>query len=352
MNGSIASVLSGPEAFAEVCDLVKQGGAPLLIVAAASAEVLSTNARELVRELRTAGARTEFHEPGEGDTVVQSTNRLLADIPIDALMSRTEQIAPRLLVIDNAERMSEAEAASLGRLINGLFGSALRVIALVRHTPKRLVDLPIGNLGSLAVVWNLEPTTLDVADAAAAGAMEASSASSVIDVLKDIRVAPREEPQTMPKSTVASRRSDSGEIRDVLIELSKERAERRSFDVTVRSRRLLPILALLGAAIAVLVGFIALRSWLSDEDGVARQYVYDCGVHPDRESADTLLARLDRTVPTRVREQVGGYRVEVGPFAGKTAAEAMRPQIWRLGACRANPTVMRAEAVKPVRRGG
>ena len=341
MSGSVEGVLNGPESFAKVCELVKQGGAPLLIISAASAELLSSNSRELVRELRAAGARTEFHAPGEGDTVVQSTNRLLADIPIDALMSRTEQIAPRLLVIDNAERMSEAEAASLGRLINGLFGSALRVLALVRHSPQRLGDLPIGNLGSLATIWNLEPMATDSADAA-----------SPADVLKDIRAVAREEAREAPRPAVSPRRADAGEIRDVLIELSRERAESRSFDVTVRGRRLLPILATLAAIAVLAVAVVVLKPWLEADDESRRQYVYDCGVHPDRESADVLLARLGRTVPTRVREQAGGFRLEVGPFAGKTAAEAMRPQIWRLGACRANPTVMRAESVKPVRRGG
>ncbi len=341
MSGPIARLLSGPQSFPEVCGIVKQGGTPLLIISAASSELLSNNARELVRELRAAGARTEFHSPGDRDTVVQSTNRLLADIPIDALMSRTEQVAPRLLVIDDGERMSEAEATSLGRLINGLFGSALRVIALVRHAPESLGNLPIGNLDCLAVVWNLEPTAPD-----------AAVVPPAIDVLKDIGVLPWEHSSERRKPTVSPRRADSDEFRDVLIELSKERAERRNADVTVRSRRLLPILASLGAAIAVLAAVVATKPWLSDEDAVARQYVYDCGLHSDRESADTLLSRLARTVPTRAHEQAGGYRVEVGPFAGKTAAEAMRPQIWRLGACRVNPTVMRAGSVKPVRRGG
>jgi len=340
MNRHFDGVLSGPEDFPKVCEFVKHGGAPVLIISASSPELLSNSTRELVREMRTAGARTEFHAPGAGDTIVQSTNRLLADIPIEKLTSRTEQAAPRLLVIDNGERLTEAETSSLGRIVNGLFGSALRVVAIVNDTPKRLSQLPIGNLGSLAVVWNLESIASDVIDSPAPS-----------EVLKEIRATGWEKVSKASTPKVARSQADSDDIRDVLIELSKERAGNRSVDVTVRGRRVLPLVASLGA-IAVLAAAVTLKPWLDTDRVDTRQYVFDCGLHPDRESTDTLLARLDRKVPTRVREQTGGYRLEVGPFEGQGVAETMRQQIWRLGACRVSPTVVRAETVKAIPRGG
>jgi hypothetical protein len=40
-----------------------------------------------------------------------------------------------------------------------------------------------------------------------------------------------------------------------------------------------------------------------------------------------------------VREEEGKFRLEVGPFAEQASLEAVRSQLWRLGACQSRPSV-------------
>lgn len=342
---------SAPGSVAEACRLVRIGEPPLMIICSNSVESLSTNARELVRELRAAGARAEFHSPDGADTILQSSNRLLADIPLDALMSKEEQAVLRLLVVDNGERLSDAETASLARVANGLRGSALRVVVLVRHAPERLGDLPVARLGDLSVIWGLDPSPR--MSSSALPSLKVPAAVSTDPALTDQITPERAAPKTSAPNIVVGKAkpAEPAEIRDVLVELARERADGRSVNVTARARQFLLWIAGV-VVIGIVTAVIAVNlQWRADSTEKQR-FVFDCGLHPDQESAETLMSRLGRSVPTRVRKQSGGYRLEVGPFEGRTAADMARPQVWRLGACRASPVAVRDERSVSTRSGG
>lgn len=315
-------------------ECVLSGTPPLLLLCSASSEALSTNAREFVRELRNGGARVEFHAPGDAESLLQSANRLLAEIPLESLLASGKQNPPHLLIIDDAESLSSAEAASLRRMVQGLRGSPFRTLLLARSTRAALQRLPISEVTDIAMIWDLDGSSESELDLSAE--VDAPVIPSV--------------PMPTPAVTPAPAPADAA-IPDVLAELARERAETRGFDVT-SSRRWMATSLKAAAAVVVfiLIGYGVQIAFLAPSKSAS--LVYDCGLHGDRESVDVLITRIGRTTPTRVTNEAGRFRLQVGPFASESAANAVRAQVWRLGACRVEAALARTDAAPKPKTGG
>ena len=294
---------------AQAC--LRDGTPPLLMICSSSGDALSASARELVRAVRREGVRVEFHTPGDPEALLQAVNRLLADVPFDRSLTHAGSAPPHILVVDEGETLAESETASLRRMVQGLRGSCFRVVVLVRRLPAAMKGLPVAEIVDLAMVW-------DVDDRAAG-----SDAADAFPIL----VPTAEEPLVASPDTP---------IPDVLAELARERAESRGFDVTLPSRWSMSPVKVVMALIVFLTTGIAVEMHMA-EDATTGPAVYDCGLHADREAIDVLLARIDRTLPTRIVAESGRLRLQVGPFESRSAADSARAQVWRLGACRVVP---------------
>jgi hypothetical protein len=325
---------------------VMRGDPTVVLICSASAEVLSNRSREFVRTLRSDGARVEFHTPGHADALLQSTNRLLESIPLEAILSSTELFPPHLLIIDDAETLSGAEATALRRLVQGLRGSAFRVLLLAKRSRSEVDRLPLADLIDLMVIWDADkPESEPIA------AKRAPNEPPKVEPVKvePIKVEPpkAESTQAEPtkKTSKSTAKSSTDEVAapipDVLADLARERAETRGFDVTFSRRWMSTPLKVAAAVIVVLLLGYGLTSGLMISKD-SEPLVYDCGSHPDRESIDVLLARIGRSTPTRVTAESGRFRLQLGPFPSKSAAEAVREQAWLLGSCRVNPIALSA----------
>lgn len=330
---------------------VMRGDPTVVLICSASAEVLSNRSREFVRTLRSDGARVEFHAPGHADGLLQSTNRLLESIPLEAILSSTELFPPHLLIIDDAETLSGAEATALRRLVQGLRGSAFRVLLLAKRSRSEIDRLPLADLIDLMVIWDA-----DKPDSEPITAKRAPIESPKVELPKvepakvePIKVDPPKTESTQAESAKKTSKSTAksstdevaAPIPDVLADLARERAETRGFDVTFSRRWMSTPLKVAAAVIVVLLLGYGLTSGLMISKD-SEPLVYDCGSHPDRESIDVLLARIGRSTPTRVTAESGRFRLQLGPFPSKSAAEAVREQAWLLGSCRVNPIALSA----------
>ena len=316
-------------------ECMMSGTRPMLLMCSASAETLSKSAREFVRELRGEGVRVEFHAPGSAEALLQSTNRLLAEIPLESLMAAGTQHPPHLLIIDDAESLTAAEGTSLRRIVQGLRGSPFRTVLLVRGTKAELQRLPISEISDLAMIWEVDGLSGDEA------------------IVDEPRVSTADAEPVMESVPTQSERpiEITEPIPDVLAELARERAETRGFDVTLPRRRLgmqVKVAAVL--LVFVFIGYTVNRLWTPA--ATTSPLVYDCGLHGDRESVDVLIARIGRIIPTSVTAESKRFRLQVGPFPSESAAKAARAQVWRLGACRLEPVVARASTATKRKVGG
>ena len=300
--------------------VVMAGVSPVLVTISSSSQTLSLSSRELVRELRSAGTRIEFHAPGEAGALLQAVNRLLADIPLESLRKSAETEPPRLLIIDDAEGMSVAETASLKRIANGLRGSALRILLLVKSDASQLVLSPLTDLAELAVLWDLDAS---------------DDEEPISAPIKDTTESP---PPPVAVEQPSSRSAVDTPIPDVLTELARERAAALGFDATSRTSSMRSIVTATFAAMGVLLAVFLIYDAMT-ERRQAPPKTFDCGLHPDRESVDVLLARIPRATPTRVLTEGGRLRLLVGPFPDATAADVVRAQLWRIGSCSSKPFV-------------
>jgi hypothetical protein len=324
---------------ADVRKQLLSGNPPVLILCATSSGLLSKRSRELIRSLRTDGARTEFHAPDDSDTVLKSANRLLADMPLERLYEGAAQQALRVLVIDDGEKLAEPEVSSLRRLVEGLRGTVLRVVVLARHAGSRLSELPVAGLGERALVWDLESPIGELRR------LEQTTDGTVPRAKRTQRGF------SEPLTARIDDQADLSEAEDILAELARERSDAGAV-VHAGSRRMRGIwIAMLGVVI-VLLGSLGVVRWMTDQKAAALLMVYDCGLQPDRESVQVLIDQLGQGIPTRVSEQLGRYRLEAGPFKGKAAAEAARAQIWRIGACHVAPIIVSAATDVPRGNGG
>jgi hypothetical protein len=303
-----------------------------LLICASSGEELSACSREFVRGMRRDGARTEFHTPCDPESLLQATNRLLAEVPLDPSLADAARTPPHILVIDEAESLADAETAALRRIVRGLRGSCFRVVMLVKGPRTALQGMPLSELMDLVMVW--ETDSPEVVDARG----EAGSSPSAVPDHPDDGLPYADLPEPVRP------------IPDVLAELARERAEMRGFDVTAPGRwRASPTMIVIAVMGCLLAGF-AMNGGLTG-GATPGPVAYDCGLHPDRESVDVLLARIDRATPTRVTAESGRLRLRVGPFSSGPAAQAARAQVWPLGACRIEPTAFET-AIEPDRRSG
>ena len=304
---------------------VMAGVSPVLVATSASSQTLSMSSRDLVRDLRSAGTRVEFHTPGEAGALLQAVNRLLADIPLESLGKSAEAELPRLLIIDDAEGLSIAETASLKRIANGLRGSALRILLLVKTDASQLVLLPLTDLAELATLWDLDASDEDASD------KEELAPGPILDTTE-------RQPAPVAVDPPAIGSVSDTPIPDVLTELARERAAALGFDATSRTSSMRSIVTATVAAMGVLLVVFFIYDAMT-ERRQAPPKTFDCGLHPDRESVEVLLARIPRATPTRVVTEGERLRLLVGPFPDAAAADVVRAQLWRMGSCSPKPVV-------------
>jgi hypothetical protein len=304
------------------------GVSPVLVATSASSETLSMSSRDLVRDLRSAGTRIEFHTPGEAGALLQAVNRLLADIPLESLGKSAEAEPPRLLIIDDAEGLSIAEIASLKRIANGLRGSALRILLLVKTDASQLVLLPLTDLAELATFWDLDASDEDASDEDASDEEE--------PVPGPILETTERQPAPVAVNPPAIGPASGTPIPDVLTELARERAAALGFDATSRTSSMRSIVTATLVAMGVLLVVFFIYDTMTERRQTSPK-TFDCGLHPDRESVDVLLARIPRATPTRVVTEGERLRLLVGPFPDAAAADVVRAQLWRMGSCSPKP---------------
>ena len=298
--------------------VVMAGVSPVLVATSASSETLSMSSRDLVRDLRSAGTRIEFHTPGEAGALLQAVNRLLADIPLESLGKSAEAEPPRLLIIDDAEGLSIAEIASLKRIANGLRGSALRILLLVKTDASQLVLLPLTDLAELATLWDLD-----------ASDEEEPVPGPILETTE-------RQPAPVAVNPPAIGPASGTPIPDVLTELARERAAALGFDATSRTSSMRSIVTATLVAMGVLLVVFFIYDTMTERRQTSPK-TFDCGLHPDRESVDVLLARIPRATPTRVVPEGERLRLLVGPFPDAAAADVVRAQLWRMGSCSPKP---------------
>ena len=318
----------------QAVSVVMAGASPILLTTSASSQTLTTSSRELVRSLRKAGIRTEFYVPGEAGVLLQAVNRLLADIPLESFGKTAEVEPPRLLIIDDAEGLSLNETAALKRIVNGLRGSVLRVLLLVKTNVSQIVLLPLADLAELAVLWDLDATN-DEEPALAPTRDTSESLHTPVSI-------------DLPTiSPVADK-----PIPDVLTELARERAAALGVDATRRSASTVSVIKATLLAMASLLAVFFIYEMMN-ERRYAPSRTFDCGLHPDREAVDVLLARVPRATPTRILSEDGRLRLLVGPFPDAAAAGVVRAQLWRVGSCRPKPVVIpMAKSNSEIKPGG
>ena len=323
MKMRFADRLRGVEHRGHAVSVVMAGVSPVLVATSASSETLSMSSRDLVRDLRSAGTRVEFHTPGEAGALLQAVNRLLADIPLESLGKSAEAEPPRLLIIDDAEGLSIAETASLKRIANGLRGSALRILLLVKTDASQLVLLPLTDLAELATLWDLDASDEDASDE------EEPVPGPILDTTE-------RQPAPVAVNPPAIGPASGTPIPDVLTELARERAAALGFDATSRTSSMRSIVTATLVAMGVLLVVFFIYDTMTERRQTSPK-TFDCGLHPDRESVDVLLARIPRATPTRVVTEGERLRLLVGPFPDAAAADVVRAQLWRMGSCSPKP---------------
>ncbi len=315
----------GKSAAVDVESALRSGAIDSVVMAAGAMTVLSQVSRELVRRLREIGARVEFYQKGDVDAAIHAANKLLADVPVDQLTAARVDEAPRLLLIDGAEQLEESELLALQRLSRALRGSTFRTVYLLKADSEHGLAEPLQRLVQGSSTWWIEGTA-----PISPRVMQAETREPAERQL---------EKQPEKQEAKPSIELDVAERDDVLTALAAERARERGFDATHR-----PWWALYGKAAAMLVAVVLLVSggWFVQTQLTQdnRLRVYDCGVYPDEATLDVVRERLGRNVPTRVLREQDKWRLQVGPFEGAADADRHLSQIWGVGPCRVNPSIV------------
>jgi hypothetical protein len=320
----------GKNVASDVVVALRTGGIESLVMATGDASSLSQLSRELVRRLRDLGARVEFYEKGDADAAIHAANKLLADVPVDQLTAARADEAPRLLLIDGAEHLDESELLTLQRLGRALRGSTFRAVYFLKADGENGLLEPLQRLLQASPIWWVDGTV------------------PIDTQVVEPELPAKREPTIPAQNTAeplaldddkASTQSDTVEREDVLTALAAERARERGFDATHR-----PWWALYGKAAAMLLAVFLLvaggwfvQTQLTEDD---RLRVYECGVYPDEATLDVVRERLGRSVPTRVLREQDKWRLQVGPFEGAADAERHLSQLWGIGPCRVNPSIV------------
>ena len=325
MNKSKTPSWYGKSAAVDVESALRSGAIDSVVMATGAMTVLSQVSRELVRRLREIGARVEFYQKGDVDAAIHAANKLLADVPVDQLTAARVDEAPRLLLIDGAEQLEESELLALQRLSRALRGSTFRTVYFLKADSEYGLAEPVQRLVQGSSTWWIEGT---------------APISPRIMQAETREPAERQlEKQPEKQEAKPSIESDVAERDDVLTALAAERARERGFDATHR-----PWWALYGKAAAMLVAVVLLVSggWFVQTQLTQdnRLRVYDCGVYPDEATLEFVRERLGRSVPTRVLREQDKWRLQVGPFEGTADADRHLSQIWGVGPCRVNPSIV------------
>jgi hypothetical protein len=325
MNKSKTPSWYGKSAAVDVESALRSGAIDSVVMATGAMTVLSQVSRELVRRLREIGARVEFYQKGDVDAAIHAANKLLADVPVDQLTAARVDEAPRLLLIDGAEQLEESELLALQRLSRALRGSTFRTVYFLKADSEYGLAEPVQRLVQGSSTWWIEGT--------------APISPRIMQA--ETREPPERQLEKQPakQETKPSTELDVVERDDVLTALAAERARERGFDATHR-----PWWALYGKAAAMLVAAVLLVSggWFVQTQLTQdnRLRVYDCGVYPDEATLDVVRERLGRNVPTRVLREQDKWRLQVGPFEGAADADRHLSQIWGVGPCRVNPSIV------------
>ena len=325
MNKSKTPSWYGKSAAVDVESALRSGAIDSVVMATGAMTVLSQVSRELVRRLREIGARVEFYQKGDVDAAIHAANKLLADVPVDQLTAARVDEAPRLLLIDGAEQLEESELLALQRLSRALRGSTFRTVYFLKADSEHGLAEPVQRLVQSSSTWWIEGT--------------APISPRIMQA--ETREPPERQLEKQPakQETKPSTELDVVERDDVLTALAAERARERGFDATHR-----PWWALYGKAAAMLVAVVLLVSggWFVQTQLTQdnRLRVYDCGVYPDEATLDVVRERLGRNVPTRVLREQDKWRLQVGPFEGAADADRHLSQIWGVGPCRVNPSIV------------
>ena len=211
-------------------------------------------------------------------------------------------------------------------------------------------DVELFDQRSVKIMVNLANTICDPLNSSALFQLLIGGFFKKVDRHEIITLSAQAKRLNLPLEEASAPPSAEGPIPDVLTMLAQERAEKRGFDVTVPRRWTVSPATIVLSVIMLLTAGIAVDAVLTDETP-AGPLAYDCGLHPDREAVDVLLARIDRTLPTQVTAESGHLRLRVGPFDSRAAAESARAQVWLLGACRVIPGRY-PEAISPDRTAG
>ena len=325
MNKSKTPSWYGKSAAVDVESALRSGAIDSVVMATGAMTVLSQVSRELVRRLREIGARVEFYQKGDVDAAIHAANKLLADVPVDQLTAARVDEAPRLLLIDGAEQLEESELLALQRLSRALRGSTFRTVYFLKADSEHGLAEPLQRLVQGSSTWWIEGTA-----PISPRVMQAETREPAERQL---------EKQPEKQEAKPSIELDVAERDDVLTALAAERARERGFDATHR-----PWWALYGKAAAMLVAVVLLVSggWFVQTQLTQdnRLRVYDCGVYPDEATLDVVRERLGRNVPTRVLREQDKWRLQVGPFEGAADADRHLSQIWGVGPCRVNPSIV------------
>lgn len=325
MNKSKTPSWYGKSAAVDVESALRSGAIDSVVMATGAMTVLSQVSRELVRRLREIGARVEFYQKGDVDAAIHAANKLLADVPVDQLTAARVDEAPRLLLIDGAEQLEESELLALQRLSRALRGSTFRTVYFLKADSEYGLAEPVQRLVQGSSTWWIEGTA-----PISPRVMQAETREPAERQL---------EKQPEKQEAKPSIESDVAERDDVLTALAAERARERGFDATHR-----PWWALYGKAAAMLVAVVLLVSggWVVQTQLTQdnRLRVYDCGVYPDEATLEFVRERLGRSVPTRVLREQDKWRLQVGPFEGAADADRHLSQIWGVGPCRVNPSIV------------
>ncbi len=335
MGNSFSPRFRGAESLDAVVSATIEGDIDCLVVAAHSPEILSQCARDYLRSLRGRGAQVEFHQKGGVEAVVHTTNRLLADIPVEKLTVSKSADGLRLLVIDNAESLPVTELQAAQRVARALKGSVFRVVLFWRMPNDGLVPDESHQFLRGAVVWGLDLVAPSVPE------VPAISFERVVGKPTPISTEPTA--GSRPEPSVES----VLEKADVLAELAAERARERGFDATDRSwlQRWRPFITAVILLVFLVGGTWIFQSQLTVDD---RPRVFDCGAYADEATLNVVRERLGRGVPTRVLREQNKWRLQVGPFESLEAADRHLSQIWSVGPCRVTPMVVEEQK----KRGG
>ncbi len=340
MKGVMPQVFVGPDALDDVVRAVEAGLPEGLVIAGPDADALATASRDLVRRLRTDNGQVEFYEPGGTEGLLQATNRLLQDIPLEQLSSSRVSDGMRLLLVLNAEAMGREEAATIRRLAGALRGSALRILLFAR----------------LGTVIELHPTLAEFAEAGTCWLLDEKTARRVeVAGIDEVAVAmppatppPAAAPATSgqnsppvppivapPKPVVAAVAKQQDDV-DILMQLADERARARGLTNSRRTySRLFWAMSSL-AALVVMAG-VGYAVWDDSAERPTGPQMFDCGIHEDPELVRVLQKKLGADVPTKVVDQGGTFHLYVGPTTDAASMERLRAKVWNVGACKVEP---------------